>query len=131
PYEEFGYTLISTNEAPITISSDIVPTQNGGGTVVQGGTVVDLKNSKQILSETSKSYETEQTEKIYSTTQNSQLDYIELSTNNVNAEIILTYIDEKGTNVKASVSKPGVLETIPLTLQNIVEYGYPNVEYLY
>ncbi|MGX0433106.1 BppU family phage baseplate upper protein [Staphylococcus hominis] len=131
PFEEFGYTLISTNEAPITISSDIVPTQSGGGTVVQGGTVVDLKNSKQILSETSKSYEAEQTEKIYSTTQNSQLDYIELSTNNVNAEIILTYIDEKGTNVKAGVSKPGVLETIPLTLQNIVEYGYPNVEYLY
>lgn len=131
PFEEFGYTLVSTNKAPITISSDIVPTQSGGGTVVQSGTIVNLENSKQISNKVSEVYLSNEERNIYSTTKTSQLDYVEISTNSVDAEIILSYSDEGNNTVLANTSVPGELEELPLTLQNIVEYGYPNVEYLY
>ena len=121
PYEEFGYTF----------SSDIVPKQGGSETVVQGGTIVDLENSKQISNEVSEVYLSNEKRNIYSTTKTSQLDYVEISTNSVDAEIILSYSDEGNNTVLANTSVPGELEELPLTLQNIVEYGYPNVEYLY
>ena len=131
PFEEFGYTLVSTNKTPITISSDIVPTQSGGGTVIQSGTIVNLENSKQISNEVSEVYLSNEERNIYSTTKTSQLDYVEISTNSVDAEIVLSYSDEENNTVLANTSVPGELEELPLTLQNIVEYGYPNVEYLY
>lgn len=121
PYEEFGYTF----------SSNIVPTQSGGGTVVQGGTIVHLENSKQISNEVSEVYLSKEKRNIYSTTKTSQLDYVEISTNSVDAEIVLSYSDEENNTVLANTSVPGELEELPLTLQNIVEYGYPDVEYLY
>lgn len=131
PFEEFGYTLVSTNKTPITISSDIVPTQSGGGTVIQSGTIVNLENSKQISNEVSEVYLSNEERNIYSTTKTSQLDYVEISTNSIDAEIVLSYSDEENNTVLANTSVPGELEELPLTLQNIVEYGYPNVEYLY
>ncbi|MEN1931445.1 BppU family phage baseplate upper protein [Staphylococcus hominis] len=131
PYEEYGYTLVSTDKMPIKISKDIVPIQNGSETVVQGGTIVDLENSKQISNEVSEVYLSNEKRNIYSTTKTSQLDYVEISTNSVDAEIVLSYSDEENNTVLANTSVPGELEELPLTLQNIVEYGYPNVEYLY
>ncbi|MBF9293352.1 BppU family phage baseplate upper protein [Staphylococcus epidermidis] len=131
PYEEFGYTLVSTNKTPITISSDIVPIQSGDRTVVQVDTITDLNNTKQISNEVSEVYISNEKRNIYSTTKTSQLDYVEISTNSVDAEIVLSYSDEENNTVLANTSVPGELEELPLTLQNIVEYGYPNVEYLY
>ena len=89
-----------------------------------------MENSKQISNEVSEVYLSNEERNIYSTTKTSQLDYVEISTNSIDAEIVLSYSDEENT-VLANTSVPGELEELPLTLQNIVEYGYPNVEYLY
>lgn len=131
PYEDYGFTLVSTNELPISISSDIVPqsTQTGGTSTTQTN-IVNLENTQQLSKEYSASYAANSTTELYTTTAKTSLDYIEFSANNVNAELVLTYKDDSGATVTANVIKPDDNAKLPLTIDNIVSYGYPNVEYL-
>lgn len=131
PHEDYGFTLVSTNELPISISSDIVPqsTQTGGTSTAQTN-VVNLANTQQLSKEYSASYATSSTTELYTTTAKTSLDYIELSANNVNAELVLTYKDDSGATITASVVKPDDNTKLPLTIENVVSYSYPNVEYL-
>ena len=134
PYEEFGYKLVSTKKYPITISSDIVPETTAGNTEtttqVINGNVIDLQNTKQIYKDISTSYDAGTSDEIYNTTSKAQIDYIELSTNNANAELELIYIDDKSNEVTVTVTNPSDGEKLPLTLENIVSYGYPNTEFI-
>lgn len=135
-YEKFGYKLVSTNEYPITIANDIVPagvtSGNTGNTTTQvvSGNVIDLKGTSQIYRDISSSFNPKDTTEVYSTNAKSQIDYIEFSTNNINAELILTYVDDKGTNKTSTITNPSDNSELPLTLDNIVNYGYPNTDFI-
>lgn len=133
-YEEFGYKLVSTKQYPITISSDIVPKTTAGNTEattqVINGNVIDLQNTKQIYKDISTSYDASTSDEIYNTTSKAQIDYIELSTNNANTELELIYIDDESNEVTVTVTNPSDGEKLPLTLENIVSYGYPNTEFI-
>lgn len=132
PYENFEYKLISTSEYPLSISNDIVPTgaNSSNTTQVVSGNVIDLKGTSQIYRDISSSFNSKDTTEVYSTNAKSQIDYIEFSTNNINAELILTYVDDKGTNKTSTITNPSDNSELPLTLDNIVNYGYPNTDFI-
>lgn len=138
PYETFGYKLVSTNEYPITISNDIVPAGVSSGntgnttttTQVVNGNVIDLKGTSQIYRDISSSFNAKDTTEVYSTNAKSQIDYIEFSANNINAELVLTYVDDKATNKTTTITNPNDNSVLPLTLDNIVKYGYPNTDFI-
>ena len=115
PHEDFGYTLVSTNEIPIRISSDIVP---------------EISNTSQLSNNYSDTYLTNRENKLYETTAKISLDYIELTTNQVKTELILTYKDSDMNIITDRVINPTDNSELPMTIENIVSYGYPNVEYL-
>lgn len=132
PYEDFGYKLVSTKKYPITISSDIVPAGSSGGgtTQVVTGNVIDLDKSSQIYKENTALYNAGDKTQIYSTTSKSQIDYIELSTNNVNAELLLSYFDDNNNEKLVTINNPTDNTNLPMTLDNIIKYGYPNTDYI-
>ena len=132
PYEDFGYTLTSTNEYPIKISEEIVPQpdlSNLNQTVLEGN-LVDLSNTQQLNQEKVSNYASGSTTEIFNTISKTQLDYIELSANNSKIGFELTYLDKDGNKVTDSVIKPDDNTKLPLTIENMVTYGHPNVEFL-
>lgn len=128
PYEEYGFTMVSTPEIPIKISNNIVPANTGNGNnESSSNTLVD---TEQIYIEKSTSYTTGETSELYNSSYKSQVDYVELTSNNVKTELKINYIDSEGNTTEASMIKPDDNSKLPLTIENIVNYGYPNVEYL-
>ena len=130
PHEDFGYTLVSTNEIPIRISSDIVPEISNPVDTSTSGYVVNLTNTSQLSNNYSDTYLTNSENKLYETTAKISLDYIELTTNHVKTELILTYKDSDMNIITDRVINPTDNSELPMTIENIVSYGYPNVEYL-
>src|SRR5699024_7920023 len=135
PYDEFGYTLVSTDELPIHISSDIIARSNENNdsndtspnTV---GYVVNLENTKQLNETYDDSYKVGSLTELYSTDKKTSLEYIELTSNRANAELVLSYNNDNGETNNEYVINPANKERLPLTIENIVNYGYPNVEFL-
>ena len=128
PYEEYGFTMVSTPEIPIKISKDIVPENTGNGNNESPSN--NLVATEQIYIEKTTSYTTDETSELYNSSYKSQIDYVELTSNNVKTELKISYIDSEGNTNEASIIKPDDNSKLPLTIENIVNYGYPNVEYL-
>ena len=135
PYDEFGYTLVSTDELPIHISSDIIARSNENNdsndtSSNTDGYVVNLENTKQLNETYDDSYKVGSLTELYSTDKKTSLDYIELTSNRANAELVLSYNNDNGETNNEYVINPENKERLPLTIENIVNYGYPNVEFL-
>ena len=128
PYEEYGFTMVSTPEIPIKISNDIVPENTGNGNNESSSNT--LVGTEQIYIEKATSYTTGETSELYNSNYKSQIDYVELTSNNVKTELKISYIDSEGNTTESSIIKPDDNSKLPLTIENIVNYGYPNVEYL-
>ena len=128
PYEEYGFTMVSTPEIPIKISKDIVPENTGNGNNESLSNT--LVGTEQIYIEKSTSYTTGETSELYNSNYKSQIDYVELTSNNVKTELKISYINNEGNTTEASIIKPDDNSKLPLTIENIVNFGYPNVEYL-
>ncbi|MDW4486469.1 hypothetical protein QI192_00605 [Staphylococcus saprophyticus] len=128
PYEEYGFTMVSTPEIPIKISNNIVPANTGNGN--NESSINTLVDTEQIYIEKSTSYTTGETSELYNSNYKSQIDYVELTSNNVKTELKISYIDSEGNTTESSITKPDDNSKLPLTIENIVNYGYPNVEYL-
>ena len=128
PYEEYGFTMVSTPEIPIKISNDIVPENTGNGNNESSSNT--LVGTEQIFIEKATSYTTGETSELYNSNYKNQIDYVELTSNNVKTELKISYIDSEGNTTEASIIKPDDNSKLPLTIENIVNYGYPNVEYL-
>ena len=128
PYDEYGFTMVSTPEIPIKISNDIVPENTGNGN--NESSINTLVGTEQIYIERATSYTTGETSELYNSNYKSQIDYVELTSNNVKTELKISYIDSEGITTEASIIKPDDNSILPLTIENIVNYGYPNVEYL-
>src|SRR5699024_6211071 len=124
PYEDFGFTLISTAKTPIKIDESIVPVSSGGG---NGNGDYGLIGTEQIYKEKITTLDANALLPIYDTTKKSQVDYIELSSNNVNTEILITYKDKDGTEIKSNIINPVDNSKLPLTIKNIVDNGYEGV----
>ena len=127
PYEDFGFTLVSTAKTPIKIDESIVPVSSGGG---NGNGDYGLIGTEQIYKEESAALDANALLPIYDTTKKSQVDYIELSSNNVNTEILITYKDKDGTEIKSNIINPVDNSKLPLTIKNIVDYGYEGVNFI-
>ena len=128
PYEEYGFTMVSTPEIPIKISNDIVPENTGNGNNESPSN--NLVATEQIYIEKTTSYTTGETSELYNSSYKSQIDYVELTSNSVKTELKISYIDSEGNTTESSIIKPDDNSKLPLTIENIVNYGYPNVEYL-
>ncbi|TDM15695.1 hypothetical protein [Macrococcus bovicus] len=127
PYEDYGYTLISTPQYPIKIDSAIVPVGTGtGGTSTGTG----IAGTQQISKTVSGTYATTVVTDVYSTTSISEVDYLTLSANNVNAEVIITSYDKTGASQPYVIINPSDNSKLPLTIANIVKYGFADVEFL-
>lgn len=131
PYEDFGYTLVSTNETPIKISEDIVPKSSGGVNVdAEDITIVELNNSKQIATEYKNNLASNETTSVYTKDGKVQFDSIIFSSDDTNAEIIITYENDEGKQVNDKIIKPDDNTDLPLTIDNIATYGYPKAQFL-
>lgn len=131
PYEDFGYTLVSTNEAPIRISEDIVPKGSGGVNVdAEDITIVELNNSKQIATEYKNNLPSNETASVYTKDGKVQFDSIIFSSDDTNAEIIITFTNDEGEQVNDKIIKPDDNTDLPLTIDNIATYGYPKAQFL-
>lgn len=128
PYEEYGFTMVSTPEIPIKISNDIVPENTGNGNNESSSNT--LVGTEQIYIEKATSYTTGETSELYNSSYKSKIDYVELTSNNIKTELKISYIDSEGNTTETSIIKPDDNSKLPLTIENIVNYGYPNVEYL-
>lgn len=126
-YEDFGYTLISTDKVPIKIDESIMPINNGGNNSEVNS---PLDGSEQIYKEESATLDANALLPIYDTTKKSQVDYIELSSNNVNTEILITYKDKDGTEIKSNIINPIDNSKLPLTIKNIIDYGYEGANFI-
>lgn len=131
PYEDFGYTLVSTNETPIKISEDIVPKSSGGVNAdAEDITIVELNNSKQIATEYKNNLTSNETASVYTKEGKVQFDSITFSSDDTNAEIIITYENDEGEQVNDKIIKPDDNTDLPLTIDNIATYGYPKAQFL-
>ena len=135
PFEEFAYTLVTTNQYPIKISSDIVPKTLSGGTNtnVSSDNVVNLKdlaNTQQIAKDNSVSLNGGESLEVLNTTNKTQLDYVEFSSSSPDLELEITYIDKDDQKVVSNITKPDDNSKLPLTIENAVNYGYANTDFL-
>ncbi|WP_368915769.1 BppU family phage baseplate upper protein [Staphylococcus haemolyticus] len=133
PYEDFGYTLVSSEKYPIKISSDIVPKTAGGTNNSPSNgqaTVNNLVDSKQIYKEDITSYTNGSSNELYNTTNKSQIDYIEIGANDLNLELEIAYVDDNDNYQIASIVNPQDSSKMPLSIENIISYGYPNTDFL-
>lgn len=133
PYEEFAYTLVTTDQYPIKISSDIIPKTLSGGTNNSSDNVVnlnDLSNTQQLVKDNNASLNSGENLEILNTTNKTQLDYIEFSSSAIDLELEITYIDKDGQKIVSNVTKPDDNSKLPLTIENVVSYGYPNTDFL-
>lgn len=135
PYEDFAYTLVSTNQYPIKVSSDIVPKTLSGGTNTNNSSdhvvnLKDLANTQQLVKDNSVSLNGGESLEVLSTTNKTQLDYIEFSSSAVDLELEITYTDKDGQKIVSNVTKPDDNSKLPLTIENVVSYGYPNTDFL-
>ena len=132
PYEDFGYTLVSSEKYPIKISSDIVPKTAGGTNNSPSNgqaTVNNLVDSKQIYKEDITSYTNGSSNELYNTTNKSQIDYIEIGANDLNLELEIAYVDDNDNYQIASIVNPQDSSKMPLSIENIISYGYPNTDF--
>lgn len=127
PYEDYGFKLVSTPEVPISIDNSIVPQGSGSG---GGSSSPSIAGSTQIFESISGNYASNVLTEVYSTTATSELDYVELSTNNRLAEIIITYIDGAGVEKDYKIINASNTTGLPQTIENIVLYGGVDVEFL-
>lgn len=133
PYEEFAYTLVTTDQYPIKISSDIIPKTLSGGTNNSSDNVVnlnDLSNTQQLVKDNNASLNSGENLEILNTTNKTQLDCIEFSSSAIDLELEITYIDKDGQKIVSNVTKPDDNSKLPLTIENVVSYGYPNTDFL-
>ncbi|MCE4964427.1 BppU family phage baseplate upper protein [Staphylococcus haemolyticus] len=133
PYEEFAYTLVTTDQYPIKISSDIIPKTLSGGTNNSSDNVVnlnDLSNTQQLVKDNNASLNSGENLEILNTTNKTQLDYIEFSSSAVDLELEITYTDKDGQKIVSNIIKPDDNSKLPLTIENVVSYGYPNTDFL-
>lgn len=129
PYEDFKYILTSTSNHPIEISSDIIP-KNIQNNANINSTVVDLTNTQQLVKDSNASINSGENLEIINTTNKTQLDYIEFSSSAVDLELEITYIDKDGQKIVSNITKPDDNSKLPLTIENVVSYGYPNTDFL-
>ncbi|PTK55258.1 hypothetical protein BUZ37_01640 [Staphylococcus haemolyticus] len=129
PYEDFKYILTSTSNHPIEISSDIVP-KNIQDNANTNSTVVDLANTQQLIKDNNASLDSGENLEILNTTNKTQLDYIEFSSSAVDLELEITYTDKDGQKIVSNIIKPDDNSKLPLTIENVVSYGYPNTDFL-
>ena len=128
PKDDYGFTLVSTPQVPIKIAENIVPAGSGGG---GGGTpTTSIVGSHQIFEQSNQNYSSAQSREVYSTTSTSELDYIEVSSNSIQAEIILTYIDENGAEKVSKIINTDNFENAQQTVENIINYGGVGVQWL-
>lgn len=133
PYEDFAYTLVSTNQYPIKISSDIVPKTANTGTHPTTPTtinVTNLANTQQLVKDNSASLNAGESLEVLNTTNKTQLDYIEFTSSAVDLELEITYTDKDGQKTVSNITKPDDNSKLPLTIENVVSYGYPNTDFL-
>ncbi|PTK50684.1 hypothetical protein BUZ43_01830 [Staphylococcus haemolyticus] len=133
PYEDFAYTLVSTNQYPIKISSDIVPKIANTGTHPTTPTtinVTNLANTQQLVKDNSASLNAGESLEVLNTTNKTQLDYIEFTSSAVDLELEITYTDKDGQKSVSNITKPDDNSKLPLTIENVVSYGYPNTDFL-
>lgn len=131
PYEDFKYVLTSTSDHPIEISSSIVPKSNQNSTNSSANnTLVDLKNTQQIIKDNSTSLSAGESLELLNLPNKSQLDYIEFSSSTTDLELEITYVDKDGQKLVSNVTKPDDNSKLPLTIENVVSYGYANTDFL-
>lgn len=129
PYEEFKYTLTSTSNYPIEISNDIVP-KNTQNNTQSDYTVINLDNTQQLVKDNSVSLNGGGNSEVLNTTDKTQLDYIEFSSSSLDLELEITYINNDGQKTISNIIKPDDNSKLPLTIENVVNYGYPNTDFL-
>lgn len=135
PYEDFAYTLVTTDQYPIKISSDIIPKTLSGGTNTNNSSenvvnLNDLSNTQQLVKDNNASLNSGGNLEILNTTNKTQLDYIEFSSSAVDLELEITYTDKDGQKIVSNIIKPDDNSKLPLTIENVVSYGYPNTDFL-
>lgn len=130
PYEDYGFKLVSTPEVPITIDNSIIPAGSGSGSGGGGSTTPSIAGSTQIFENISGNYATNVLTEVYSTTETSELDYVELSTNNRLAEIIITYIDGEGVEKNYKIIDASNSNELPQTIENIITHGGVDIEFI-
>ena len=128
PYEDYGFKLVSTPEVPITIDNSIIPAGSGSGG--GGSTTPSTAGSTQIFESISGNYASNVLTEVYSTTATSELDYVELSTNNRLAEIIITYIDGEGVEKNYKIINASNSSELPQTIENIITHGGVDIEFI-
>lgn len=127
PYEDYGFKLVSTPEVPISIDNSIVPQGSGSG---GGSSSPSIAGSTQIFESINGSYASNALTDVYSTTNTSELDYLEFSSNSLLAEIIITYIDGEGVKKDYKIINASNTTELPQTIENMVLYGGVDVEFL-
>lgn len=127
PYEDYGFKLVSTPEVPISIDNSIVPQGSGSG---GGSSSPSIAGSTQIFESINGSYASNALTDVYSTTNTSELDYLEFSSNSLLAEIIITYIDGAGVEKDYKIINASNTTELPQTIENMVLYGGVDVEFL-
>ena len=127
PYEDYGFKLVSTPEVPITIDNSIIPAGSGSG---GGSSSPSIAGSTQIFESISGNYASNVLTEVYSTTATSELDYVELSTNNRLAEIIITYIDGEGVEKNCKIINASNSSELPQTIENIITHGGVDIEFI-
>ena len=127
PYEDYGFKLVSTPEVPISIDNSIVPQGSCSG---GGSSSPSIAGSTQIFESINGSYASNALTDVYSTTNTSELDYLEFSSNSLLAEIIITYIDGAGVEKDYKIINASNTTELRQTIENIVLYGGVNVEFL-
>ncbi|MCE5035275.1 BppU family phage baseplate upper protein [Staphylococcus haemolyticus] len=135
PYEDFAYTLVTTDQYPIKISSDIIPKTLSGGTNTNNSSenvvnLNDLSNTQQLVKDNSASLNAGESLEVLNTTNKTQLDYIEFTSSAVDLELEITYTDKDGQKSVSNITKPDDNSKLPLTIENVVSYGYPNTDFL-
>ena len=128
PYEDYGFKLVSTPEVPITIDNSIIPAGSGSGG--GGSTTPSIAGSTQIFENISGNYASNVLTDVYSTTETSEIDYVELSTNNRLAEIIITYIDGDGVEKNYKIINASNSSELPQTIENIITHGGVDIEFI-
>lgn len=125
-YEDFGYTLVSTKGLPIKISEDIVPKISSNDYENNS----DLANSNQIYQENSTSYDSNSKLEIYKTDKQAKIDFIEVTSNSLDLNLEIIYIDSEGNEHISTVTQHDDSSELPTTLGNIIDYGFSNTDFL-
>ena len=127
PKDDYGYTLVSTPEIPISIAENIIPAGTGGD---GGAPSTGIQGSSQIFEQSNQNYISGQSRQIYTTTNTSEVDYIEVSSNSQKADIVLTYINDSGVERVKKIINTETFENSPQSIENVVNYGGVGVEFL-